>query len=278
MVEIEAADDPAASLPRPPGPARRLFEPPHAFEYFADDDVVYLAEEGCVARCDAAAGTARVAVRTTDPRAAFLASHLMLSLPLLELLKRRGRYAVHAAGAAVGGRAALFAGPAGAGKSTLALACVRDGLAFLGDDVLFLEDAGGGLTVHAFPDEIDVADPTLAFFPDLARALAGTPSPAGWPKRPVQPERHGALEIAWESEPAVLLFPRVAEATALSPVSAADALVALVPNVIRTETAASQRHLDALGALARSCPAFRLEVGDPRQVPPLLRELLGGRD
>jgi hypothetical protein len=198
----------------------------------------------------------------------------MLTLPLVELMKRRDHFAVHAAGVAIGSRAAVLAGPGGSGKSTLALSCVRDGLAFLGDDVLFLHSVEGHQRIAAFPDELDIAESALDFFPDLHRDIAAMPPPAGRPKRALHPERHGPLQIAWDAEPAVLVFPHIAAHTAIERLSAEAALVALVPNVIRTEMAASQRHLDALGALARGCPAYRLNVRDPRDVPPLLRRML----
>jgi hypothetical protein len=277
-IEIESLDEPARALPRPTGRRRSLFESAYRFDYFPDDDVIYLSEDGVVARCDASAGRARIAVRPGDPRARFLATHLMLTLPLVELMKRRDHFAVHAAGVAMGSRVAMLAGPGGSGKSTLALTCVRAGFAFLGDDVLFLSVDGGRQRIAAFPDELDIADSALGFFPDLQRDLATVPPPAGRPKRPLHPERHGPLEIAWDAEPAALVFPAVGARTEIEPLSAEAALVALVPNVIRTETAASQRHLDALGLLARRCPAYRLNVRDPRDVPPLLRRMLASPD
>ncbi len=262
-------------LPRPSGVGRRLFEPHHLFEYFAEHDLLHLIDDGVVAQCDLRSGQTRIAVRASDGRAMFIGSHLFLSLSLIEVFRRRGRFAVHAAGIALNGRAALLAGAAGSGKSTLALACVRAGLAFLGDDLVFLRSESNRLIVEAFPDEIDVTNTTLGFFPDLAQRFADLPLPEGWPKRAVHLEEYGSLEIAWDAEPAVLVFPRVGDRTLLEPVSADEALVELIPNVLRTDAAVSQRHLDALARLARSAPAYRLQVSDPLEAPALIRSLLG---
>ena len=267
---------PGSAVPRPIGVGRPMFEPEYAFEYFAEPDVLYLAEDGVVARCDPRAGRARIALRESDGRAGFIGSHVFLSLSLIEMLRRRGRFAIHAAGVALNGRVALLAGAAGSGKSTLALACIRAGFAFLGDDLLFLRPEPRPLLVEAFPDEIDVADSTLRFFPDLEAIVANAPLPDGWPKRALQLERYGSVVIEWEAEPAALVFPTVAERTLLEPLSPDAALLLLVPNVLRTEPAASQRHLDALAVLARSVPAYRLDVGDPLAAPAIIRGLLGG--
>jgi hypothetical protein len=150
------------------GPVRQLFEAQHDFGYYPASGLLHFADSGIAAQCDPEAGVLRISVRVGDQRAAFLASHLYLTLPLLEILKRHDRFAVHAGGVALGGRAVLFPGASGAGKSTIALACVRAGWELLGDDLVLLrENDDGRLRVHAFPDEIDLTEDSLRFFPEL---------------------------------------------------------------------------------------------------------------
>jgi hypothetical protein len=237
-------------------------------------DVIRLVEPGVVAVCNPADASIRIAVEPTDARALFNAAHLFSSLSLLELLKRRDRFAVHAAAVASAGRAVLIAGPAGAGKTTLSVAAARAGWDFMGDDVALIRVApGGGLTVIGFPDEIDLVPDAVRFFPELAPMFAGRgPGLAG--KHALQPTAVG--RVSWSASPALLVFPRIVaqgEPT-FRRLSADEALLALVPNVIRTQPAATQRHLDALGHLARTCAAFDLQFSDPHSVPPVLRERL----
>jgi len=274
-VDVEAADLPATILARPVGVARRLFEPEYAFDYFPEADLLYFVEPGAAASCDPSDGSIRIAVDPADPRARFVASHLFFSILLLELLKRRGRFAVHAAAVGLDGRAALLAGPAGSGKSTLAFACARAGLAFLGDDVSLLKWSGDRLRVLAFPDAIELARDSTRFFPDLADLFRDRDIGAS-PKRPFHPLDRGPVELAWEAEPAVLLFPaiRAEDPVRLSELSADGALLRLVPNVVRTDQGASQAHLDALAALARTVPAYELEFSDPLAVPAAIHDLL----
>jgi hypothetical protein len=69
------------------------------------------------------------------------------ALPLAATL--RGFEVLHASGVVLRGRAALFAGPPGAGKSSLAAALLRCGAAeLLGDDTVALQPRGGTLIAH----------------------------------------------------------------------------------------------------------------------------------
>jgi hypothetical protein len=233
-------------------------------------------DERVRAVCDPSAGETRVLARPPADDLTWLLSHAALTLPLVEQLKRRGLYSVHAAAAAVGGRALLVAGPSGAGKSTLALALLRAGVGFLGDDMCFLADGGDGLRVCAFPDEIDVTDDTAALLPELRHLLAA-PAQRGWPKRRLIPESVYDVRFVAGCRPGVVVFPRVARAerSVLSPMSRGEALIALAPNVLLTEPRAAQAHLDALARLVEESDCYALATGrDLDALPDLLGALL----
>jgi hypothetical protein len=261
---------------RPDG-ARTVYEPPVGEVVYHDaDDLLYL-EHGPRLRVLADPGGGRVrfaAIADTDlePEDLWILSHPLLSVPMMEMLKRRGLFGVHAAGAALDGRALVLAGTSGSGKSTLSLALARAGLDFLGDDTLFLARRQEGLRVLAFPDEIDLTEQTAGFFPEVA--MRTTP---GWRKRQLRAEEAFGARIAWECEPAVLVFPRVSgrPRSELQPVDAGEALFELAPNVLLTHPGASQTHLDALAELARASRCYRLETGtDLVGAAALLRGLL----
>jgi hypothetical protein len=188
-------------------------------------------------------------------------SHPLVTLPLVELLKRRGLYSLHAGGLCRDGRGLVLPGTSGAGKSTLTLALVRAGFGFLGDDTLFLARRPEGLRLLAFPDEVDLTEQTVAFFPELARYLTA-PRP-GWRKRQLRAEEAYGAEVVWECAPGHLVFPRVAgrEESRLFPLEAGEALLELAPNVLLTEPVSSQAHLDALAELANASTCWRLETG-----------------
>ena len=137
----------------------------------------------------------------------------------------------------------------------------RAGFGFLGDDTLFLARRPEGLRLLAFPDEVDLTDETVSFFPDLAPWLAAPRS--GWRKRQLRAEEACGAEVVWECAPSHLVFPHVSgrQESALIRVGADGALLELVPNVLLTEPASSQAHLDALADLAAASSCWRLETG-----------------
>ncbi|HEX5760475.1 MAG TPA: hypothetical protein VF121_14915 [Thermoanaerobaculia bacterium] len=265
------------ALPRPAA-GRPVYEPPAGeVLYDPDADLLFL-ELGPRLRALCAPGRGRATVSALDPgpEELWLLSHPLFTLPLAELAKRRGLFPVHAGGVARGGRALLLAGASGSGKSTLALALLRSGLDFLGDDTLFLTRGAAGLRLHAFPDEVDLTDATVAFFPELHPLLAA-PLPAGWRKRRLRAERFYGAAVAWECAPAVLVLPRVVPGSEsrLAPIDPGEALVELVANVLLTDPVSSQAHLDALAELAAASRCYRLETGSDldgavRRLRPLL--------
>lgn len=260
---FEVQNDP---LERPER-ARIVYEPP-AGEVVYDDgrDLLYLEHGNLRVLCEPAAGRVRFYAPSAKEEDLWILSHPLLSVPMMELLKRRGLFGVHAAGASLDGRALVLAGTSGSGKSTLSVALARAGFGFLGDDTLFLR----GNRILAFPDEIDLTEQSVSFFPDLRL----DPSPTGWRKRQLRADE---TRIVWESEPAVLVFPRVSgrPRSELRPIDAGEALLELAPNVLLTEPASSQAHLDALAGLARASRCYRLETGtDLDEAVRLLRELM----
>ncbi|HEY0510690.1 MAG TPA: hypothetical protein VGH73_02220 [Thermoanaerobaculia bacterium] len=265
-----------------PAVARPVYDPPVG-EVLYDDaaDHLYIAYGPRLrVLCEPGLGRARASAAGMEEADLWSLSHPLFTLPLVELMKRRGLYGLHAGGVCRDGRALLLPGTSGSGKSTLTLALARAGFAFLGDDTLFLARRPGhasGLRVLAFPDELDLTDQTVAFFPELA-ALLGHSRPEGWRKRQVRVEHAYGAPVVWECDPAALVFPRVTglPASELIPLSRGEALLELAPNILLTEARSSQGHLDALAALVEGSECYRLEAGtDLDASVELLREILG---
>lgn len=261
---------------RPTQPARSIYEPPHGEVLYVDQlDELYIDTEQVRARARLTAGRAELSA-VAGERALWLLSHPLFTLPLVEMLKRRGLFSLHAAALTLEGRTLLLPGTTGAGKSTLALALIRAGWCFMGDDTLFLRRAGGSVQVLAFPDEIDVTQQTLALFPELASApsLPRLPGAAKWQLRA---ERLYRTLIVREAQPTLLLFPRVGRqaSSEIVPMPPNEALLELLPNVLLTQPRLSQAHLDLLGELAQRLPAYRLRTGrDLAALPVRLAALL----
>ncbi len=268
----------AAHLVEPPeGPVRPVYEPETGEVLYAEEDDALYVDYGRVrALVRGAAGSALVSVLEPVEEVAWAATRPLVTLPLLELLKRRGVFGVHAAGVALDGHGIALAGSSGSGKTTLALALALAGFDLLGDDMLFLRAENGEPVLLAFPDELDVSETTVSFFPELEARLRQD-ALAGAAKRQLDPTALEAAVVAG-ARPALVLFPQIAPSggsSTVEPLSSGEALLELAPNVLLTESSSSQRHLDALGSLVRAGRCFRLNTGrDFDQVAAIVRELL----
>jgi hypothetical protein len=248
---------------------------PGEVSWFDQAGVLYITV-GEDVRLVASPAAGRAAVWATDAalRDAWLFARPLLTLPLVEMLKWKGLYSVHAAGAASEGAAIVLSGPTGSGKSTLALALARHGLDYMGDDMLFAAHRDGDLRLHAFAEEVDLSPSSAAWFDELS-GFTGAP-PSGWPKHRIHADEAFGVRVAASARAAALVFPAIAPSgrTALAPLTPAEALIELGPNVLLTDAAMAQRHLDVLGELARAAPAYRLAVGrDLAHAAAILAEL-----
>jgi hypothetical protein len=264
--DLELSFEPSVALPEGgPGLAgRRVYDfPGGAVSYDDVRDLLTIAVgERIYAATELSAGRARVFVTSPQPSDLYVLSHPVLSLVLMELLKRRGFYPLHAAGLALDGHGVLLAGTSGAGKSTLSMALARSGFSFLSDDTVYLEPDGPQWLVRAFPDQVDLCADAPDLFPELREMPAGE-LPAGWHKRQIRADTFYAAPIAWNVRPRTLIFPSVCgtATSALRSMSPEEALFELAPNVLLTDAAGAQQHLDALAGIVSQCTCYRLDTG-----------------
>lgn len=263
---------------RPPNSARSVYQFPRGeVAYLRDSDQLYVDFDGRVrVMSDLEKGEAWLSFLREDPYSLWLVAHPLFTLPLVELLKRRGLYGLHAAGVCAGGKGLLLTGPCGSGKTTLALALLRAGFDFLGDNTLFLTAGREGLRVLAFPDEADVTDQTVCLFPELQDRVTSAESPER-AKRRVKAEVLYKSTIAWSCTPAAIIFPHVAhtETSVLTTMRPDEALIELLPNILQTDARSSQAHLEILATLASEGRCYRLDAGhDFEALPRLLGSLL----
>jgi hypothetical protein len=245
--------------------------------YFAATDRLYLSYgDGVRALVNLGQSRASFSVVESDPVNVFLASHLFLTISLVELLKRHGLFSMHAAGFSKHHRAILIPGTSGAGKSTLAITLLRGGFGYLSDDMVFLQRRSGELQVLGFPEDVDVSDQTINFFSELA-FLGHSPKAAGSPKRQVRPDEVYGVELVNHVVPGAIVFPRISPSrkSSLRSIGADEALLELVSNVLLTDAPSCQKHLNILTELAKQTACYRLETGrDFDHIPALLSELL----
>jgi hypothetical protein len=263
---------------KPPGRAKSFYELERGeASYFEAEDQLYLCYEDRVrVLCNPGSGSAFFSIREPENENLWVASHLLFTICLVEILKRRGLYSLHAGGFSANGKCVLIPGTSGAGKSTLTVASLRANFEYMSDDMVFLIDRPEGFRVLAFPEEVDVSDQTASFFPELSY-LPGIPKRCGWRKRQVHPIQIYGAKVAPEAKAAAVVIPRIGqtENSAITRIDADEALLEMVPNVLLTEPRSCRAHLNVLRKLATSTPCYRLETGrDFDQISVRFREML----
>lgn len=280
LLDFESAPDPSRHVVgRPQGDARPFYEMPRGEAcYFEETDQVYLSfGDGVRALGKPALGRVLFSSVESEPRNLFVASHLVLTILLVEILRRRGWYGLHAAGFSEGGNAVLIPGTSGIGKSTLSIALLRAKFDYLSDDMVFLKQRPEGLVARGLVEDVDITDQSIGFFPEL-NFLLQSPKVNGFSKRPVCAQEIYGTKIVAESRPKAIVLPRVSgKATSvITPIAGDEALLDIVPNVLLTEPRTCQAHLGVFAELVKQAACYRLETGrDFSRIPSLFRELLG---
>jgi hypothetical protein len=273
-----ATDSNQHAIKKPQGDGRPFYEIPKGEAcYFTETDEVYISFQDRVrALYKPRVGCVVVSTVESDPRNLFTASHLVLTILLVEILRRRGWYSLHAAGFSDNGRALLIPGTSGSGKSTLTVALLRAKFDYLSDDMVFLGRRADGLAVRGLVEDVDVCDQTIGFFPELDFLLR-SPKTEGFPKRQLRPEEVYGAKVVAEADPKALILPRISgkESSVLTRITGDEAFLEIVPNVLLTEAHTSQGHLGALAELVKRAVCYRLDTGrDFSHIPIVLRELL----
>ena len=264
VVDIRGPLDDRTWPAAPTGGGRPIYDAPGAsIDYFDTTDQLFVDYEQRVRMlCTPARGLIEMAITGTDPGDPVLATHPMLTIALLETMKRMDRYPLHAAGVSLNGRGVLLPGASGSGKSTLSVALVRAGFDFLSDDTVFLAASAEGIWVWAFPDEIAVMDNTVTMIRELGH-LTGSPMRPGRDKHGFRVEEVFGVAPVAGCRPVAVVAPQVVQGTGseLVPLAPAAALLELMPNILLTEPTSTQAHLDVLARLVEEVPCLTLRVG-----------------
>jgi hypothetical protein len=266
------------AVERPQGNSRPFYEMPKGeASYFAEADELYISfGEGVRALYQPRSSRVVVSAVESDPRNVFMASHLILTIILVEMLRRRDSYSLHAAAFSKNGRAILIPGTSGIGKSTLSVALLRAKFDYLTDDMVFLAQSAEGLMARGLAEDIDVSEQTIRFFPELD-FLIRSPKTDGFTKRQLRAEEVYGTRTVMEARPAVIVLPHISGKleSGITQIDGDEAFREIVPNVLLTEQGVSQRHLAILAELVKQADCYRLETGqDFDRIPVLLRQLL----
>jgi hypothetical protein len=150
---------------------------------------------------------------------------LVLGVALRALLHQRELLVLHASVAAVDGKGVAFMGDHGVGKSTIAAACLDDGLRVVTDDIAAIDLSGPDPLVHPGAPQLKLHPSAAAMMrsrPDALVPLASRNDKLAWRK-----------PSAWRSAPVPLarVYELVPSSTSeLRRLEGHDALIALLRN------------------------------------------------
>ncbi len=189
----------------------------------------------------------------------FNALEWSMTMTMLEHLKHLIQ--VHASGIVSGGRAILFAGASGAGKSSLALSFLMRGWKCLSDEVVFIEPST--LRLLSFPRPFQVDRKTTGLFPALNKP--GVVMPFGDTSGKVRIDPAVVRPDWWSfsAMPWCLVFPdhSPGHATEMVPIGETPALSLLTAFSINLADLGAEG-LDNLSLLVRQYPAYMLKSHD----------------
>ncbi|UCF04776.1 MAG: hypothetical protein JSV33_12755 [bacterium] len=258
------------------GPGRR--RPTATFEdieFYAGKNVTTLVIGGdSVVRVDLERGTARGFVSSAHLDSPWVISHRIFYLPLLELLRRRGAFYVHAGCVCRGDRCILICGGSGQGKSTLTYTLVRAGFSYLSDDAVFAQIRDEHLTIFSFPEKIKLDVKSRSHFPEF------DPYRNEQEKVEIPLTETKIKNVAVSGKPYALVFTEIVDQarSELVPISQSEALLRLIrQSITMTNQEGIEKHLDVLTRLCAESRNFSLRFGkDIDNLPTLVRDTIFG--
>jgi hypothetical protein len=172
------------------------------------------------------------------------------------------RHLVHAGAVGDERGGVLLAGAGGSGKTTVALAALAGGMSYVSDDYLLLHTKPEPVAWNLFGTaKLDAGH--LERIPRFASAASISPEPVSGQKWVLDVARLLPNALVPALAVKAIVVPRIRGGqTALRPANAAAALLALAPSTAFQMPFDDGAVVASLATLARTVPAFALDVGD----------------
>ena len=201
----------------------------------------------------------------------------LLMAPLMEMLKERGFFGLHAAALTKEGTGYLFPGDSGTGKTTIALSLLKNGFQYLGDDKVLLRREDNGIAALAFTRRFNI-DPDISLhYPELGFLEDLNPLP-GTTKRPFDISRVYQDTFLPRCSPKLLihLHKTSASKSQTSRLTSNESFARLANQTIPSlRKEITEKQLQLLADLARGTESHLLQIGeDLNGAPERFLELL----
>lgn len=234
---------------------------------FADGELIRLWDGYSWLTIDPRQATLRADLAPETLREPDKLANVLFFIGLTVLVRAQGLFHLHA-GSVVDseGRGTLVVGDRGAGKTTTTMALVAGGWPYLGDDALWLMDAGLGLSLLGIDRPFHLGHETAAMFPELRARMRRCTAVDGKAYDLEPEELQGGNRVQANDKPGWLLFPSIVDAprSHVEKMDDAEAFAALIRSsatVLVNELPRQDEHLGVLRRLLECTAAFRLVLG-----------------
>lgn len=198
-----------------------------------------------------------------------------------EALKFLGLYFLHGACVCGNGKAYLFSGKSGSGKSTASFNLVRQGFQFVADDSLFFTEREGQIVVSPYYTKFHVDKKIVDLCPDMAGVGKLKDSRKGITRVRVNMREFYPDSFIPSLRPDYIIFPRIVHRgkSALSQLKQREVYRRLLKQtILAVDAQIARRQLLALEKLVKQVKGFEFISGkdmyeDPKMLPGLLAEI-----
>jgi hypothetical protein len=184
---------------------------------------------------------------------------------------------IHAGAVARQGRAVLFGGMNGSGKSTSAIACALAGFDFLADDTVGIAVEESRIAAYACYNGVRCGARALGWFPQLEAVSMAPTRPSPRPKNLAYMSDLCPGRIPAEASVVAVAAVRIVGegVTTLTSASKASILRRLAPSTLLRGLGAGSKGFAEIAEMTRRLPCYDLAIGaDVADVPGLVDRLL----
>jgi hypothetical protein len=267
---------------RLPSGAVKEIQGPHACCYRCGEEILFASNNGTsIIRLDPVRGEIEGLLdkEFSKDSSKFFS---LLGFTITETLKYCGLYFLHGSCVYGDGKAYLFSGSSGSGKTTAAFNLVRQGFQYVADDSLLMSKQDEEIVVSPYYTNFHVDEKVVKRCPEMSGARLKDPERGITRMRVIMTEIYPD-SFAPSLRPDRIIFPRI-EMTGTSYFSPLNQIETcgrlLKQTILAVDIAIAREQLRVIEGLAKQVKAFELITGqdmynDPKTLPALLKKMEG---